>query len=52
MRVRALRILPLEVVVRNIAAGSLCQQTVASGHRSETAAGGVLLQNDQWEILC
>jgi len=39
--------LPLEVVVRNIAAGSLCQQTVASGHRSETAAGGVLLQNDQ-----
>ena len=27
MRVRALRILPLEVVVRNIAAGSLCQQT-------------------------
>jgi len=35
------------VVVRNIAAGSLCQQTVASGHRSETAAGGVLLQNDQ-----
>jgi len=44
MRVRALRILPLEVVVRNIAAGSLCQQTVASGHRSETAAGGVLLQ--------
>ncbi len=27
MRVRALQILPLEVVVRNIAAGSLCQQT-------------------------
>lgn len=27
MRVRALRILPIEVVVRNIAAGSLCQQT-------------------------
>ena len=27
MRVQALRILPLEVVVRNIAAGSLCQQT-------------------------
>jgi phosphoribosylaminoimidazole-succinocarboxamide synthase len=27
MRVRALRIFPLEVVVRNIAAGSLCQQT-------------------------
>jgi phosphoribosylaminoimidazole-succinocarboxamide synthase len=27
MRVRTLRILPLEVVVRNIAAGSLCQQT-------------------------
>lgn len=27
MQVRALRILPLEVVVRNIAAGSLCQQT-------------------------
>ncbi|MBV9385681.1 MAG: phosphoribosylaminoimidazolesuccinocarboxamide synthase [Chroococcidiopsidaceae cyanobacterium CP_BM_ER_R8_30] len=27
MRVRALKILPLEVVVRNIAAGSLCQQT-------------------------
>lgn len=27
MRVRAVRILPLEVVVRNIAAGSLCQQT-------------------------
>ena len=27
MRVRALRILPLEVVVRNIAAGSLCLQT-------------------------
>ncbi len=27
MRVRALKILPLEVVIRNIAAGSLCQQT-------------------------
>lgn len=27
MRVRRLQILPLEVVVRNIAAGSLCQQT-------------------------
>lgn len=27
MRVKALKILPLEVVVRNIAAGSLCQQT-------------------------
>lgn len=27
MRVRRLKILPLEVVVRNIAAGSLCQQT-------------------------
>jgi phosphoribosylaminoimidazole-succinocarboxamide synthase len=27
MRVHALKILPLEVVVRNIAAGSLCQQT-------------------------
>jgi phosphoribosylaminoimidazole-succinocarboxamide synthase len=27
MRVRAVTILPLEVVVRNIAAGSLCQQT-------------------------
>lgn len=27
MRVMALRIIPLEVVVRNIAAGSLCQQT-------------------------
>lgn len=27
MRVRAVKILPLEVVVRNIAAGSLCQQT-------------------------
>jgi len=27
MRVRRLRILPIEVVVRNIAAGSLCQQT-------------------------
>lgn len=27
MRVKAVRIIPLEVVVRNIAAGSLCQQT-------------------------
>ncbi|MEH2044805.1 phosphoribosylaminoimidazolesuccinocarboxamide synthase [Nostoc sp.] len=27
MRVRAVKILPLEVVIRNIAAGSLCQQT-------------------------
>ncbi len=27
MRVRSLKMLPLEVVVRNIAAGSLCQQT-------------------------
>ncbi len=27
MRVRAVKILPLEVVLRNIAAGSLCQQT-------------------------
>lgn len=27
MRVRSLKILPLEVIVRNIAAGSLCQQT-------------------------
>lgn len=27
MRVRAVRIIPLEVVVRNIAAGSLCKQT-------------------------
>ncbi|WP_026733608.1 phosphoribosylaminoimidazolesuccinocarboxamide synthase [Fischerella sp. PCC 9605] len=27
MRIRAVKILPLEVVVRNIAAGSLCQQT-------------------------
>jgi phosphoribosylaminoimidazole-succinocarboxamide synthase len=27
MRVKAVKIIPLEVVVRNIAAGSLCQQT-------------------------
>ncbi|WP_414575818.1 phosphoribosylaminoimidazolesuccinocarboxamide synthase [Anabaena sp. CCY 9402-a] len=27
MRVKAVRIIPLEVVIRNIAAGSLCQQT-------------------------
>ena len=27
MRVKAVKIIPLEVVVRNIAAGSLCKQT-------------------------
>ncbi|ADI65285.1 phosphoribosylaminoimidazolesuccinocarboxamide synthase [Trichormus azollae] len=37
MRVRAVKILPLEVVIRNIAAGSLCQQTGLS-------LGTVLLQ--------
>ena len=37
MRVKALKILPIEVVVRNIAAGSLCQQT-------SLALGKVLLE--------
>lgn len=48
MQVRALRILPLEVVVRNIAAGSLCQQTgLAVGTVLKTPLVEFFYKNDE-----
>ena len=45
MRVKAVQIIPIEVVVRNIAAGSLCQQTGIEFRYCATATiGGVFLQ--------
>lgn len=62
MRVRAVKIVPLEVVVRNIAAGSLCQQTgLALGtvlkrplvdfHYKNDALGDPLLTRDRLLIM-
>jgi phosphoribosylaminoimidazole-succinocarboxamide synthase len=62
MRVRAVRILPLEVVVRNIAAGSLCKQTglpegkilpfpLVEFYLKDDALGDPLLTRDRILIL-
>jgi phosphoribosylaminoimidazole-succinocarboxamide synthase len=62
MRVRAVQIVPLEVVVRNLAAGSLCRQTgLATGTRldpplvefylKEDALGDPLLTEDRLRLL-
>ena len=62
MRVRAVKIVPLEVVVRNIAAGSLCQQTgLALGtplnrplvdfYYKNDALGDPLLTRDRIELM-
>ncbi|MGF1567654.1 MAG: phosphoribosylaminoimidazolesuccinocarboxamide synthase [Nodosilinea sp.] len=47
MRVKALRIIPLEVVVRNLAAGSLCRQTgLPLGQRLEPPLVEFYYKND------
>ena len=62
MRVRAVKILPVEVVVRNIAAGSLCRQTsLAEGtilpyplveyYLKDDALGDPLLTPDRLKLL-
>lgn len=62
LRVRAVKILPLEVVVRNLAAGSLCRQTgLKEGHRlpfplvefylKDDALGDPLLTRDRLSVL-
>jgi len=62
MRVRAVKILPLEVVVRNIAAGSLCQQTglelgtsltppLVEFYYKNDALGDPLLTGDRLQLL-
>lgn len=62
MRVQAVKILPLEVVVRNIAAGSLCQQTglelgtsltppLVEFYYKNDALGDPLLTGDRLQLL-
>lgn len=62
MRVRAVKIVPLEVVVRNIAAGSLCQQTgiplgtllrrpLLDFHYKNDALGDPLLTRDRLLLM-
>lgn len=62
MRVRAVSIIPLEVVVRNIAAGSLCQQTglaygtplqfpIVDFYYKDDALGDPLLTSDRILVL-
>jgi phosphoribosylaminoimidazole-succinocarboxamide synthase len=62
MRVRAVKIIPLEVIVRNIAAGSLCQQTgielgtplkhpLVDFHYKNDALGDPLLTRDRLLLL-
>lgn len=62
MRVRAVKIVPLEVVVRNIAAGSLCQQTglplgtvleppLVEFYYKNDALGDPLLTSDRLRLL-
>lgn len=62
MRVKAVRILPLEVVVRNIAAGSLCKQTglpegrvlpfpLVEFYLKNDALGDPLLTPDRLQLL-
>jgi len=62
MRVQAVKILPLEVVVRNIAAGSLCQQTglelgtsltppLVEFYYKNDALGDPLLTSDRLQLL-
>lgn len=62
MRVRAVKIVPLEVVVRNIAAGSLCQQTgiplgtvlrrpLVDFHYKNDALGDPLLTRDRLLLM-
>ncbi|SRR5579883_35606 len=62
MQVRAVTILPLEVVVRNIAAGSLCQQTglplgtdlpqpLVEFYYKNDALGDPLLTDDRLQLL-
>jgi phosphoribosylaminoimidazole-succinocarboxamide synthase len=62
MRVRAVKIIPLEVVVRNIAAGSLCQQTgltlgtplsrpLVDFYLKDDGLGDPLLTPDRIEVL-
>ena len=48
MRVKAVKIIPIEVVVRNIAAGSLCRQTgLAEGKILPSALVEYYLKNDE-----
>jgi phosphoribosylaminoimidazole-succinocarboxamide synthase len=62
MRVQAVKIIPLEVVVRNIAAGSLCQQTgltlgtslprpIVDFYLKDDGLGDPLLTLDRIEVL-
>jgi phosphoribosylaminoimidazole-succinocarboxamide synthase len=62
MRVKAVKIIPLEVVVRNIAAGSLCQQTglklgtilnppLVEFYLKDDALGDPLLTPDRLRVL-
>lgn len=62
MRVRAVKIIPIEVVVRNIAAGSLCKQTglpegqilpfpLVEFYLKDDALGDPLLTRDRLSIL-
>ena len=62
MRVRAVKILPVEVVVRNIAAGSLCRQTglvegkilpypLVEYYLKDDALGDPLLTRDRLKLL-
>lgn len=62
MRVKAVKIIPLEVVIRNIAAGSLCQQTgiplgqilpkpLVEFHYKNDALGDPLLTRDRTLLL-
>ncbi len=62
MRVKAVKILPLEVVVRNIAAGSLCKQTglplgevlkqpLVEFYYKNDALGDPLLTSDRLQLL-
>lgn len=62
MRVKAVKIIPLEVVVRNIAAGSLCQQTglklgttlnppLVEFYLKDDALGDPLLTPDRMRVL-
>ncbi|NJK41192.1 MAG: phosphoribosylaminoimidazolesuccinocarboxamide synthase [Acaryochloridaceae cyanobacterium SU_2_1] len=62
MRIRAVQIIPLEVVVRNIAAGSLCQQTglplgtrlsqpLVDYYYKDDALGDPLLTPDRIQLL-
>jgi phosphoribosylaminoimidazole-succinocarboxamide synthase len=62
MRVKAIKIIPLEVVVRNIAAGSLCKQTglkegkilpfpLVEFYLKDDALGDPLLTHDRIKVI-